>query len=125
MPASLPVPPLKDALLRNKHPPSEAEFENGEKSQAFHCATYGGERVLIHQMANDSRGIAVTRSIFSACFFLPLLCSPGWTQTAVQPSFQPSWNAGTADASGNLLYGTETMFLTPYKGKLYAGTSNW
>jgi hypothetical protein len=28
-------------------------------------------------------------------------------------------------ANGKLLCGTETMFLTPYKGKLYVGTSNW
>ena len=56
---------------------------------------------------------------------LVLVCSPGWAQTLVQPAYQPSWNAGSTDTNGNLLYGTETMFVTPYKGKLYAGTSNW
>lgn len=44
---------------------------------------------------------------------------------AVQPVFQQSWSAGVTDTNGNLLYGTETMFLTPYNGKLYAGTSAW
>ncbi len=35
------------------------------------------------------------------------------------------WHAGVTDVNGNAMYGTETMRILPYKGKLYASNSLW
>ena len=40
-------------------------------------------------------------------------------------SFQPSMHAGTSDADGNPIVGTEIMHLVPHQGRLYAGNSLW
>ncbi|MBI3504094.1 MAG: hypothetical protein HY059_04580 [Proteobacteria bacterium] len=40
-------------------------------------------------------------------------------------SYEPSWRAGTVDANGRRVNGTELMRLMPYKGRLFASNSLW
>ena len=59
------------------------------------------------------------RTILSVCMAATL------TYAAGESSYTLSWSAGTTDANGVRMSGTETMNITSHKGKLFAGTSMW
>ncbi|MGO8800681.1 MAG: hypothetical protein ACLQJL_16550, partial [Roseiarcus sp.] len=44
---------------------------------------------------------------------------------AAQDGFEPSFTAGTRDAAGRLMGGTELRILVGHRGKLYAGNGYW
>ena len=49
----------------------------------------------------------------------------GSLSSSAQLSYQPSLHAGTSDADGKPVLGTEIMHLVPHQGRLYAGNSLW
>jgi hypothetical protein len=54
-----------------------------------------------------------------------LACGASAVSFPAHLSFQPSMHAGTSDADGKPIVGTEIMHLVPHQGRLYAGNSLW
>ena len=54
-----------------------------------------------------------------------LACGASAVSFPADLSFQPSMHAGTSDADGKPIVGTEIMHLVPHQGRLYAGNSLW
>ncbi len=54
-----------------------------------------------------------------------LACGASAVSFPAHLSFQPSLHAGTSDADGKPIVGTEIMHLVPHQGRLYAGNSLW
>lgn len=58
--------------------------------------------------------------------FCLLLVQAAWAGGENSPSeFSISYDAGTTDAAGQFMGGTETMNFASYDGKLYAGVGYW
>jgi hypothetical protein len=63
------------------------------------------------------------KKLFTFPIIFALLAALCTMSSAHADDWKKSYQAGTIDKNGNFMGGTEIMFLTPHKGKLYAGTS--
>ena len=63
------------------------------------------------------------KKLLTFSIIIVLLLTIFMTGSANAGGWKKSYQAGTIDKNGNYMGGTEIMFLTPHKGKLYAGTS--
>ena len=54
-----------------------------------------------------------------------LVCGASAVSFPAHLSFEPSMHAGTSDADGKPIVGTEIMHLVPHQGRLYSGNSLW